>query len=72
MPDLDKLTIQIEAGPRATRVTFRHEEPLSEDMLGAILIDTGLRIIKRTLGFSDHGLGDGPVDPDHTEISPGR
>lgn len=58
---LSKLTIQIEAGPRSTRVVLRHGEPLTEEMLGTILIDTGLRMVKRVLGFDDHGLGEGPA-----------
>jgi hypothetical protein len=61
MMDLSKITIQVEQGPRTSRLTIRHEEPLTEDMLAAIFMDTGLRIIKRQLGFDDHGLGEGPA-----------
>ncbi len=60
--DLSKLTIQIEQGPRTSRLTIRHEEPLTEDMMAALFIDTGLRIIKKQLGFDDHGLGEGKAD----------
>lgn len=62
--NLSKITIQIEQGPRSSRLTIRHEEPLTEDMLAALFVDTGLRIIKRQLGFNDHGLGDGPANKD--------
>ncbi len=67
--DLSKLVIQIEQGPNISRLVIRHEEPLTQDMLAALFMDTGLRIIKRQLGFDDHGLGEGPAsDPNLREV----
>jgi hypothetical protein len=58
--DFNKITIQVEQGATVSRLIIRHPEPLTEDMLAALFMDTGLRVIKRSLGFHDHGLGDDP------------
>lgn len=68
MIDTSKITLQLEQGPRSSRLTLRHEEELSEDMIAALLIDAGLRIIKKQLGFTDHGLGEGGSDTDLCEV----